>query len=124
MFTAIRARWFEARVRAELKAQHNDQAFVNAAFKRLDIAREMERMRGSALARGKPGAFLIACKVLAINAADPENDPVTQMLCASLLSARLQKARSNPSFHDAFSGYLDEVETLSHDAIGRNRGVT
>ncbi|CAG4900123.1 hypothetical protein [Paraburkholderia gardini] len=111
------------KVRAELKAQHNDQAFVDAAFNRLDVVRELDGMRGSALARGKLGAFLIACKVLAINAADPDNDPMMQMLCARLLSARLQKARSNPGFYDAFSGYLGEVETLFHEAIARNRGV-
>jgi hypothetical protein len=66
---------------------------------------------------------LIACKVLALNLADPDTDPMMQMVCANLLSVRLRKARSNPGFYEAFSTYFDEVEALYHDTIARNRGL-
>ncbi|SAL28626.1 hypothetical protein AWB68_01405 [Caballeronia choica] len=124
MLTAVKTRWFQSKVQAEIKAQHNDQAFVNTVFNRVDVLRELDRLRNDpVLARAKTGPFLAACKVLALNVAATDSEPIVQMQCANLLGERLRKARSNNAFYEAHKAFFSEVENLFHNAIERNRGA-
>lgn len=122
MFDVLRLRIFVAKVQAEIKAQHNDQGFVNFVCQQPDVIEELNRIRKNEYYRSlKIAPFLAACKVLAMNAYAQDSPLEIKMLSATLLQSRLRKARANPEFYEIHQMAFDEIEDLYHAAIEDNR---
>lgn len=99
MFEAIKLRMYFAKIQAELKAQYNDQAFVNRVCQLPHIVDQLDEIRTKAYYKGqKIAPFLNVCFVLG---EAMESDLLSQedrAICAGLLAQRLEKASSDPHF--------------------------
>lgn len=99
MFEAIKLRMYFAKIQAELKAQYNDQAFVNRVCQLPHIMEQLVEIRTKAYYKDqKIAPFLNVCFVLG---EAMESDLLTQedrAICAGLLAQRLEKASSDPHF--------------------------
>ena len=88
-----------AKIQAELKAQYNDQDFVNRVCQLPSIMEQLGEIRTKAYYKGKKIApFLNVCFVLG---EAMESDLLTQedrAICVGLLAQRLEKASSDPHF--------------------------
>ncbi|MEO5606704.1 MAG: hypothetical protein ABIR13_03865 [Polaromonas sp.] len=111
MFEVIRQRMFFAKVQAELKAQYNDQNFVNRVCQLPPTMRLIAESREHAYFDGtKIAPFLYVLIVLGEAVTSellPEED---RNLSAALLKDRLSKANSNPGFRIAHISVIHEAE--------------
>lgn len=111
MFEAIKQRMFFAKIQAELKAQYNDQQFVNRVCQLPPTMQLITESRKHAYFEGaKIAPFLYTLIVLgeAVNSELLHEED--RNLSASLLAARLSKANSNPAFRIAHISVIHEVE--------------
>lgn len=111
MFEAIRQRMFFAKIQAELKAQYNDQQFVNRVCQLPPTMRLITESREHAYFEGtKIAPFLYVLIVLgeAVNSELLREED--RNLSASLLASRLSKANSNPAFRVAHISVIQEAE--------------
>ncbi len=91
MFELIRTYWFQMRVQAELKGQHDNQVFVNRLCHAPEVLKEMHDMRVSAYVRkDKVAPVLTVCQVLNLGMSNEAFDQNTRNKCATLLTQRLQ----------------------------------
>lgn len=115
MFEGIKQRMFFAKIQAELKAQYNDQQFVNRVCQLPPTVRLIAESREHAYFEGtKIAPFLFVLIVLgeAVNSDLLREED--RNLSASLLTNRLSKANSNPAFRIAhISVILKAEESLS-----------
>ncbi|MCP5161212.1 MAG: hypothetical protein H6999_12690 [Hahellaceae bacterium] len=99
MCEAIKLRMYFAKIQAELKAQYNDQVFVNRVCQLPHIMEQLGEIRTKAYYKGeKIAPFLNVCFVLGEAI---ESDLLTQedrAICAALLAQRLEKVSSDPHF--------------------------
>jgi|SRR5690606_14738854 hypothetical protein len=111
MFEAIKLRMYIAKIQAELKAQYNDQAFVNRVCQLPPIMEQLGEIRTKAYYKGqKIAPFLNVCFVLG---EAMESDLLTQedrAICARLLAQRLEKASSNPHFRSRHIMIFGDLE--------------
>lgn len=111
MFDAIRQRMFFAKIQAELKAQYNDQQFVNRVCQLPPIMRLITEYREHAYFEGtKIASFLYVLIVLGEAANSELLREEDRNLSASLLTDRLSKANSNPAFRIAHTSVIHEAE--------------
>jgi hypothetical protein len=112
MFESIKLRLFVAKVQAELKAQYDDQSFVNRVcqlpenLEHLNVLREQAYFRKDRIA-----PFLAVCHILDASLNATALPLETRKICAALLGQRLQKASSDPHFrlrHIMIFGHLEE----------------
>lgn len=112
MFERFKLRVFVAKVQAELKAQHNNQQFVNTVCGQPSNIEKLNTLREHAYYRGdRIAPFLATCEVLRSSLRLAELPKDVRQICASLLAQRLQKAATNPSFrlrHISLFGDLEE----------------
>jgi hypothetical protein len=112
MFETLKLRFFVAAVQAELKAQHDDQAFVNQVCQSPENINHLRAARTDPyFPKGKIGAFMATCLVLAESMDSEELSKETKDICARLLVQRLRKAAANEQFrlrHLFFFGRLEE----------------
>src|SRR5690606_3793542 len=101
-----------AKVQAEIKAQHDDQDFVNRLCQLPEHIEQLDSLRQQAYYRKYPIApFLNACHVLGEGIDSQSLSENDRKLCAFLLAQRLQKVSSDPSFrmrHIMIFGNLEE----------------
>lgn len=111
MFDAIRQRMFFAKIQAELKAQYNDQQFVNRVCQLPPTMRLITESREHAYFEGtKIAPFLYVLIVLGEAANSELLREEDRNLSASLLADRLSKANSNPDFRIAHISVIHEAE--------------
>lgn len=111
MFEAIRQRMFFAKIQAELKAQYNDQQFVNRVCQLPPTMRLITELRGHAYFEGtKIAPFLYVLIVLGEAVKSELLREEDRNLSASLLFDRLSKANSNPTFRIAHISVIYEAE--------------
>lgn len=111
MFEAIRHRMFFAKIQAELKAQYNDQQFVNRVCQLPPTMRLITEFREHAYFEGtKIAPFLYVLIVLGEAAKSELLREEDRNLSASLLADRLLKINSNPAFRVAHISVIHEAE--------------
>ena len=103
---------FIAKVQAEIKAQYNDQSFVNRVCQHTDNVEQLTTLRGQAYYRKeKVAPFLHACHILAESMNNSSFSKEDRSVCASLLAQRLENASSDQAFrmrHIMIFGDLEE----------------
>lgn len=112
MFAYLKLRFFVARVQAELKAQYDDQEFVNLICQHpanLETLADIEQHAYYKKTTISP--FLATCQILggSLDLADIAFEK--RLICCELLSQRLAKARRDPHFrlqHIMIFGALEE----------------
>ncbi len=111
MFEGIKLRMFFAKIQAELKAQYNDQQFVNRVCQLPPTMRLIAESRDHVYFEGtKIAPFLYVLIVLGEAVTSdllPEED---RNLSAALLADRLSKANSDPGFRIAHISVIHEAE--------------
>ena len=111
MFEAIKLRFFFAKIQAELKAQHNDQAFVNRLCHDPTIVKLIVGWRSDAYFEGtKIAPFLYTMLLLGAVANSKIFTEDDRNLAASLLADRILKTRSNARFHKAHLPVIQKSE--------------
>ena len=120
MFDRVKKQLFMAKIMAEIKAQHNDQAFVDRLFFTEQAAEHLEVLRTSAYYRKDVEApFIHGCHMLRQGIADAALDEATKATCGYLLIERLTKAQSNPAIWaihiDLFSDMMGTIEAVLSD---------
>ncbi len=124
MFEAIKLRIFVARVQAELKAQYDDQQFVNyicqlpTNIEQLNVLREHAYYRKDRIA-----PFLAVCHILHESLLVTDLPVETKKICAALLAQRLQKAAGDRLFHLRHIMIFGELEQKL-SAWGAENGLT
>lgn len=99
----LQFRWFTAKVAAELKAQHNDPAFLSSLLTRpsnLDAIRQCRF--GTKYWSLNVGPFLCAAAILATTLDDDDSPREFQILCGRMLADRLTKMQTDPNFVHRF----------------------
>lgn len=111
MFEAIKQRIFFAKIQAELKAQYNDQEFVNRVCQLPPTMRLITDSREHAYFEGTKIAPFLYVLILLGEAVNSELlREEDRNLSASLLADRLSKANSNPAFQLAHISVIHEAE--------------
>lgn len=97
---------------AEVKAQCDNQDFVDFLFSREWVATDLDQLKKNAYYRNDSDAsFLSACHILSQGMNDETIEVPVRALCCQLLVAKLQKARLDPQYwhqHLLLFGGLDE----------------
>lgn len=111
MFEVQKSRWFLAKVQAELKAQYNDQEFVDlicqlpSNLEKLDLIRKHAYYR-----KEKIAPFMAVCFVLCESLESSELPFDKKQTCAALLTNRLQKISTDPHFRLMHIEFIGELE--------------
>lgn len=112
MFYVFRLRLFIAKVQAELKAQYDDQDFVNRICQIPTNMEALATIKDSAYFRKeKVAPFLAVCHVLGESMYSEDLAQEERTICASLLAQRLEKVDGDPHFrmiHLMVFGDLEE----------------
>tara|TARA_R110000851_G_scaffold79856_1_gene175851 strand:- start:3134 stop:3478 length:345 start_codon:yes stop_codon:yes gene_type:complete len=110
-----------AKIQAELKAQYNDQAFVNRVCQLPHIMEQLGEIRTKAYYKEqKIAPFLNVCFVLG---EAMESDLLTQedrATCAALLAQRLEKASSDPHFRLRYIMIFGDLESKVSEWAAEN----
>jgi hypothetical protein len=123
MFELIKARVYIARVQAELKAQYDDQAFVNRVCQLPENLKQLRVLREQAYYKKERIApFMNVCHILGESINSDSLSEGDREICASLLAQRLQKAATDPQFRLRHIMIFSDLEEKLKDwaAEGRN----
>lgn len=121
MFDGLKLRFFVAKVQAELKAQYDDQQFVDSVcqlptnFEQLDVIRQHAYYRKDSIA-----PFLAACHILYESLISAGLSLDTKKICAALLAQRLQKAAGDPQFRLRHIMIFGDLEQKLSDWASEN----
>lgn len=111
MFEGIKKRLFFAKIQAELKAQYNDQQFVNRVCQLPPTVKLILDSRNKSYFKGtKIEPFLWCLIVLGEASTSNLLSSENRNLSASLLADRLTKSNSNPSFRIEHSDIISQAE--------------
>lgn len=100
MFEGIKLRWFIAKVKAELKAQYDNEEFVTQICNQPSNIEQLTILHKHAYYRKHSIApFIASCHILHESLLITHIPLETKNICATLLAQRLQKALSDRHFH-------------------------
>ena len=113
MFKHIKNRMFQAKIMAEIKAQYDDQAFVDSIFFTELATEHLEALRTSAYYRNDiEASFIHGCHILRLGIVDESLNSDIKTTCYELLNERLARARSNPAIWQKHAGIFKEMQEL------------
>ena len=111
MFEVLKYRWYLARVQAELKAQYNDQEFVDLICQLPSNQEKLHHLHKHAYYRKeKIAPFMAVCFVLSESLESSVLPHDKKTICAELLGQRLQKISTDPHFRMRHIEFIDELE--------------
>ncbi len=112
MFEGLKLRLYLAKIQAELKAQYDDQQFVNLICQLSSNVEQLNVLREHAYYRkDRIAPFLAVCHILHESLLVDDLPLEVKKICAALLAQRLQKASTDPQFrlrHIMIFGELEQ----------------
>lgn len=121
MFAVIRMYLYMMRVQAELKGQHNEQAFVNLVCHRPATIEDLRTLREEAYFRtDKIAPFMGVCRVLSNALTDLDLPFDARRTSASLLAQRLIRIGNDPQFRLRHLMIFGELEEKLRDWMEAN----
>ena len=109
MFKRLKTKWFLSKVAAELKAQYDDQEFVNrVCYSEAAISMVEQWTKHPHFRKDKLAPFLTVCMLLDI--AIESMSETDKQVSIPLLQVRLVQAYNNPPFYAQYSGILDMIK--------------
>jgi hypothetical protein len=111
MFEGIKVRMFLAKIQAELKAQYNDQRFVNRVCQLPSTLEQLGALRTQAYYKDRKEApFLTVCFILGEAMESDQLSLEDREISASLLAQRLEKVSSDQQFRLAHIMIIGDLE--------------
>ncbi len=120
MFDSIVLRFRIAKVQAELKAQHNDQLFVNEICQDYNSVNIINfYFQDSLFRKKKDAAFLVVCAILAKAILSKDMDDSSREVCCLLLRDRVDRINSDSQYASQNSEILRDCN-LAFEAWRNN----